>query len=87
MLGKAVVLVPSPNVAEDHQTRNAQALVNKEAAVMVSDVLAPTVLFDVALSLVKNDEQLNTLCRNITLLAQHDSAKRIVDEIEKILNG
>lgn len=87
LLGKAVVLVPSPNVAEDHQTRNAQALVNKEAAVMVSDVLAPTVLFDVALSLVKNDEQLNALSRNITLLAQHDSAKRIVDEIEKILNG
>lgn len=87
LLEKAVILVPSPNVAEDHQTRNAQALVNKEAAVMVSDALAPTVLFDVALSLVKNDEQLRNLSRNIAQLAQHDSAKRIVDEIEKIVTA
>ncbi|MCE5206085.1 MAG: undecaprenyldiphospho-muramoylpentapeptide beta-N-acetylglucosaminyltransferase [Porphyromonadaceae bacterium] len=85
LLGKAVVLVPSPNVAEDHQTKNAQALVNKEAAVMVSDMLAPKLLFDVVLSLVKNDAQRMTLSRNIAQLAQHDSARRIVDEIEKIV--
>jgi UDP-N-acetylglucosamine--N-acetylmuramyl-(pentapeptide) pyrophosphoryl-undecaprenol N-acetylglucosamine transferase len=85
LLGKAVVLVPSPNVAEDHQTRNAQSLVSKEAAVMVPDALAPVKLFDVALSLVKDDEQLKSLSRNISQLAQHDSAKRIVDEIEKII--
>lgn len=85
LLGKAVVLVPSPNVAEDHQTKNAQALVNKEAAVMVSDALAPALLFDVALSLVKNEEQLKSLSRNIVKLAQHDSAERIVDEIEKLI--
>jgi UDP-N-acetylglucosamine--N-acetylmuramyl-(pentapeptide) pyrophosphoryl-undecaprenol N-acetylglucosamine transferase len=79
------VLVPSPNVAEDHQTKNAQALVNKDAAVMVSDVLATALLFDVALSLVHNETQLVNLSRNIAQLAQHNSANRIVDEIEKIL--
>lgn len=85
LLGKAVVLVPSPNVAEDNQTKNAQALVTTDAAVMVSDVLAADLLFDVALSLVRNDEQLKSLRRQIARLAQHDSAKRIVDEIEKIV--
>lgn len=84
LLEKPVILVPSPNVAEDHQTRNAQALVNKDAAVMVSDALAPTVLFDVALSLVQNDEQLKSLSRHIARLAQHDSAQRIAAEIAKI---
>ena len=85
LLGKPVVLVPSSNVAEDHQTKNAQALVNKDAAVMVSDVLATSLLFDVALSLVHNEAQLKNLSRNIAKLAQHNSANRIVDEIEKIL--
>lgn len=85
LLQKAVVLVPSPNVAEDHQTKNAQALVDKDAAVMVSDKLATNVLFEVALALVKNKEQLKALSENIGRLAQHNSADRIVDEIEKIL--
>jgi undecaprenyldiphospho-muramoylpentapeptide beta-N-acetylglucosaminyltransferase len=85
LLQKAVILVPSPNVAEDHQTKNAQALVNKDAAVMVSDALAPAVLFDVAFTLVRNDKQLKSLSKNIAEMAQHDSAKRIVDEIEKIV--
>lgn len=87
LLAKAVVLVPSPNVAEDHQTKNAQSLVNKDAAVMVSDTLATDLLMDVALSLVKNDERLKSLSRQIAQLAQHDSAKRIVDEIEKIIRN
>jgi len=87
LLEKAVVLVPSPNVAEDHQTKNAQALVNKDAAVMVSDVLAPGLLFDVALSLVRDDERLKRLRKHIAKLAQHDSAKRIVNEIEKIISA
>ena len=87
LLEKAVVLVPSPNVAENHQTKNAQALVNKDAAVMVSDVLAPGLLFDVALSLVRDDARLKSLRRQIAKLAQHDSARRIVDEIEKIVRS
>lgn len=86
ILGKPVILVPSPNVAEDHQTMNAKALVDKDAAVMVSDNIANDMLFDVALSLVKNSRELKSLSENILKLAQHNSAERIVDEIEKILN-
>lgn len=85
LLQKAVILVPSPNVAEDHQTMNARALVDKDAAVMVSDQLAPDILLDVALALVQNDEQLRRLRENIGKLAQHDSAERIVDEIAKLI--
>lgn len=85
LLGKPVVLVPSPNVAEDHQTKNAQALVDRDAAIMVTDTDAPHILFDKAIALVRNDEELKQLSEHILQLAQHDSAKRIVDEIEKII--
>ncbi|SFK30802.1 undecaprenyldiphospho-muramoylpentapeptide beta-N-acetylglucosaminyltransferase [Proteiniphilum acetatigenes] len=85
LLGKAVILVPSPNVAEDHQTKNAQALVDKGAAIMIPDADASDILFDKAIALIRNDEDLKRLSDNIAKLAQHDSAKRIVDEIEKII--
>jgi UDP-N-acetylglucosamine--N-acetylmuramyl-(pentapeptide) pyrophosphoryl-undecaprenol N-acetylglucosamine transferase len=85
ILGKPVILVPSPNVAEDHQTMNAKALVDKDAAVMLSDNIANDMLFDVALSLVKNDRELKNLSENILKLAQHNSAERIVNEIDKII--
>ena len=85
LLGKAVILVPSPNVSEDHQTKNAQALVDKGAAIMIPDVEASEILFDRAVTLVRNDAELKDLSENIIKLAQHDSAKRIVDEIEKII--
>ena len=85
LLGKAVILVPSPNVAEDHQTKNARALVDKDAAIMVTDTEAPAILFDKAIALVRNDGELKKLSENIIKLAQHDSAKRIVDEIAKII--
>ncbi|WP_294080224.1 undecaprenyldiphospho-muramoylpentapeptide beta-N-acetylglucosaminyltransferase [Proteiniphilum sp. UBA5384] len=85
LLGKPVVLVPSPNVAEDHQTSNARALVDKGAALMISDAEAPDILFDKAIAVVRNDVELRSLSENITKLAQHDSAKRIVDEIRKII--
>ena len=81
LLGKPVILVPSPNVAEDHQTKNAQALTSKNAAVMVSDKNAPTELFDTALDLLNNDEKLNELSKNIEKMALRDSAEKIVDEI------
>lgn len=87
LLGKPVILVPSPNVAEDHQTQNALALVKKDAAVMVTDAEAKTRLFDTALNLVADNEKLKSLSGNITKLAQKDSARRIVDEIEKILTS
>jgi len=85
LLQKPVILVPSPNVAEDHQTKNALALVRKDAAVMISDAEAPAKLFATALSLVHDDDRLKAMSLNIGRLAQRDSAKRIVDEIEKIL--
>ena len=86
LLAKPVILVPSPNVAEDHQTQNAMALVQKNAALMVADKDAEQQLFSVALNLVRNPSKLIELSANITLHAQHNSADRIVDEIAKLLN-
>ncbi|MDH6355719.1 UDP-N-acetylglucosamine--N-acetylmuramyl-(pentapeptide) pyrophosphoryl-undecaprenol N-acetylglucosamine transferase [Dysgonomonas sp. PH5-45] len=86
LLGKPVILVPSPNVAEDHQTQNALALVKKDAAIMVKDADAQNELVKIALETVADDEKLKSLSANILKLAQHDSANRIVDEVVKILN-
>lgn len=87
LLGKPVILVPSPNVAEDHQTQNAMVLVKRDAAVMVTDAEVKAHLFNTALSLVKDESKLKELSRNILKLAQRGSARRIVDEIEKIVNS
>ena len=81
LLGKPAILVPSPNVAEDHQTHNAMALVNKEAAVLVRDADATTQLIPTALALLKDEKQLKSLHTNILKLAQKDSAKRIAEEV------
>ena len=86
LLGKPVILVPSPNVAEDHQTQNALALANKNAAILVPDNVAEQELFSKALELVKSSEKLTVLSSNIAQHAQHNSANRIVDEIEKLVN-
>ncbi len=85
LLGKPCVLVPSPNVAEDHQTHNAVALVNHDAALMVKDVDAVETLVPTALTLLHNDERLHHLQQRITTLAQRDSAARIADEVVKLL--
>lgn len=84
LLGKPVILVPSPNVAEDHQTHNAMALVNKDAAVLVKDVEAAERLIPTALELIKDEKRLQTLHENILQLAQKDSAKRIAEEVMKL---
>ena len=84
LLGKPAILVPSPNVAEDHQTHNAMALVNKDAAVLVKDVEAAERLIPTALELIKDDKRLQTLHENILQLAQKDSAKRIAEEVMKL---
>ena len=81
LLGKPAILVPSPNVAEDHQTHNAMALVNKKAAVLVKDCEAAEKLIPAALELIHDDQQLETLHTNILRLAQPDSAKRIAEEV------
>lgn len=85
LLKKPVVLVPSPNVAEDHQTKNAKALVNKDAAIMVSDKDAEKILVSTALEIIKDEKRLRSLERNVCTLAQRQSAERIVDEIVKII--
>ena len=84
LLGKPAILVPSPNVAEDHQTHNAMALVNKEAAVLVKDVEAAEKLVPTALELIQDDKQLKKLHTNVLTLAQKDSARRIAEEVIKL---
>ena len=81
LLGKPVVLVPSPNVAEDHQTKNAEALSSKGAAILVRDAEARQRLMPCALSVVHDEESLLSMSRQIAMLAQHDSAARIADII------
>ena len=81
LLGKPAILVPSPNVAEDHQTHNAMALVNKEAAVLVKDAEAADKLVNTALELIQDDKKLKALHTNVLKLAQKDSAKRIAQEV------
>ena len=84
LLKKPVILVPSPNVAEDHQTKNALALVDKQAAIYVKDSEAETNLLDVALSTVKDEQKLKELSENIARLALPDSAKIIAQEVIKL---
>ena len=81
LLGKPAILVPSPNVAEDHQTHNAMALVNKNAAVLVRDADAAEQLIPTALKLIQDDQRLKQLSTNILQLAQKDSARRIAEEV------
>ncbi len=84
LLGKPAILVPSPNVAEDHQTHNAMALVDKEAAVLVKDADAQQQLVSTALHLINNKGQLRLLSTNILSLAQRDSARRIAEEVIRL---
>ena len=84
LLHKPVVLVPSPNVAEDHQTKNALALVDKQAAIYVKDSEAEAKLMDVALNTVADDRKLKELSENIAQLALPDSARIIAQEVIKL---
>jgi UDP-N-acetylglucosamine--N-acetylmuramyl-(pentapeptide) pyrophosphoryl-undecaprenol N-acetylglucosamine transferase len=83
---KPVILVPSPNVAEDHQTKNARALTQRDAAVMVLDKDANATLIDTALNLVFDASRSAKLRENIALLAKPDATSDIVNEIEKLLD-
>lgn len=84
LIGKPVILVPSPNVAEDHQTKNAMALVNKNAALYVKDADAPAEVVKLALQTVKDDARLKELSKNILKLALPDSADIIANEVVKL---
>ena len=81
LLGKPVILVPSPNVAEDHQTKNALSLVNKQAALYIKDCEAAQLLIDTAIKVVSQEEQLKALSENICKLAFPDSASIIAKEV------
>ena len=84
LLQKPVILVPSPNVAEDHQTKNALALVNKNAALYIKDAAAKEALLDKAVETVKQPETLKSLSTNIAKLAFTDSANVIAREVFKL---
>ncbi len=86
LLGKPVILVPSPNVSEDHQRKNGQALVDKGAAVMILDADAPSQLVPAAITLIADEPKLSTLSQNIAKLAQANAAERICDIIDDIVN-
>ncbi|MCD7972398.1 MAG: undecaprenyldiphospho-muramoylpentapeptide beta-N-acetylglucosaminyltransferase [Candidatus Azobacteroides sp.] len=86
LVGKPVILVPSPNVAEDHQTKNALALVKKDAAVLIKDGEAEEKLIETALTIIHDNDRLRVLGNNILKLAQRDSAKRIAEKVLEIIN-
>ena len=87
LLGKPCILVPSPNVAEDHQTKNALALVNREAALLVRDAEAPEKLIPLALETVADTDMLRQLSQNISAMALRDSARIIAEEVIKLAQG
>jgi len=84
LLGKPVILVPSPNVAEDHQTKNAMALVQKDAALYVSDAEATRILLPLAINTVADREKLSALSANIKLLARPTAAADIAREVIRL---
>lgn len=83
---KPCILVPSPNVSEDHQTKNAMALVKNDAAVMVKDKEAMEKLVDEALELIFDAKRSMTLSDNIAALARPNATRDIVNEMEKLIN-
>lgn len=85
LLGKPAILVPSPNVAEDHQTKNAMSLVKNEAAILITDEAAINNLVPKAVETIFDNNKLKSLSENISKLAEKDSANRIVDQIVNIL--
>ena len=87
LLGKPVILVPSPNVAEDHQTKNAMALVNKAAALYVKDAEADKILLPLAIDTAKDDAKLQSLHENILKMALPDSADIIAKEVIKLAHS
>ena len=84
-VAKPVILVPSPNVAEDHQTKNAMALVNKNAAILVKDIDARNNLITETLNLVNDSNKQAELVKNIRMFAMPNAAELIVDEVIKLM--
>lgn len=86
LLGKPTILVPSPNVAEDHQTHNAMALVNEGAAVLIKDIEAKDKLIPALIDLIYDIEKQQTLQSNLLKLGQHDAASKIAKHIIDLIN-
>ena len=84
LIGKPVILVPSPNVAEDHQTKNALALSTRNAAIYVKDAEAPATLLELAIKTVNDEAKLKSLSENVLKLALPDSADIIAKEVIKL---
>jgi len=87
IVGKPTVFIPSPNVAEDHQTKNAQALVDENAAIMLRETELDKQFEKTFSKLYQNKEEQEHLGANIKKLALPDATKHIVDEIEKLVKG
>lgn len=85
ILGKPSILVPSPNVAEDHQTKNALALSKRNAAILVTDKESRSLLSSRIIDLMNNEEEKAILSREISKMATRNSAQKIVEEVKKIL--
>ncbi len=84
LIGKPVILVPSPNVAEDHQTKNALALSMRDAALLVTDENAPKELINLAIETVRDDAKLQSLSKNVLKMALPNSAEIIAKEVIKL---
>ena len=87
LLGKAVILVPSPNVSEDHQTKNAMALVDKDAAIYVADANVKEELIDRAIETVNDDAKITLLETNIVKMGKPNAASEIADEVLKLADA
>lgn len=86
LIGKPVILIPSPNVAEDHQTKNALALVNEHAAIMIKDAEAKDKLGDAVLQLFNNEIEQKTLAQNILKLGKKDAAIHIAQQVIQLIH-
>jgi UDP-N-acetylglucosamine--N-acetylmuramyl-(pentapeptide) pyrophosphoryl-undecaprenol N-acetylglucosamine transferase len=87
LVGKPVVFMPSPNVAEDHQTKNAMALVSKRAAFMVRDSEAELKLAEVVSELLQNENEISELKENIAAFAMPNATEVIVDTLIEVVYG
>lgn len=85
MIGKPIILVPSPNVSEDHQTKNAMALVNQNAALLVRDIDAKEVLIARSIELLRQNELGMQLSENIKKLARPNATEDIVEACQNVL--
>lgn len=85
LVGKPVIFIPSPNVAEDHQTKNALALQKKDAALVIAEAEIDQKFESAFLELLTDEKKMQTLSENIKTLAKPDATQEIVDEIEKLI--